>query len=93
MPYTETWGSLTGKAEQHARSTIRILNENLEAYNDWQTFRGGRSNADIATALGVTETDVANMDACFSAFKAIYDHANNVSPSQGDRFYAMRIFA
>ena len=70
-----------------------ILN-GLEGYNEWQSFRASRTNAQIATALGRTESEVAELDAAFSAIKEIHDFANNVaSPTQGDRFFAIRKFS
>ena len=88
-----TWGDLSYKAGQQAQNTIATLNESLNQYNEWQSFRAGRTNAQIATALSRTESEVAEMDACFAALKELYDYANNLTPSQGDRFYSMRKFS
>lgn len=88
-----TWGDLAYKAGQYAQNMISTLNESFNQYNEWQSFRAGRTNAQIATALGKTETEIAEMDACFAAMKELYDYANNQTPSQGDRFYSMRKFS
>jgi hypothetical protein len=89
-----TWSTWARDAEMNAREVIRDLNKALEAYTDWQTFRASRTDAEIATALGKTESEIADLDSCFAAFKEIYDFANNVaSPTQGDRLYSMRRFA
>lgn len=88
-----TWSDLSYKAGQYAANLIAVLNSGLNEYNEWQSFRAARSNADIATTLGKTEGQVAEIDACYAALKELYDAANNVVISQGDRFYSMRKFA
>lgn len=94
MVYETDWRIESQGAANQATVVIRTLNEALERYMEWQTFRAARSDADIATELGRTESEVAELDACFSAFKEIYDFANNVaSPTQGDRYYSMRVFS
>ena len=93
MAYQTSWALESNAATYHAKAVIRTLNEALEKYMDWQTFRAGRTNAQIAVALGRDEADIAALDSCFSAFKEMYDFANNVaSPSQSDRYYSMRLF-
>lgn len=64
-----------------------------EQYNEWQSFRAGRTNATIAGVLGKTETQVAEMDACFAALKSLYDQANNQVVAQGDYFFSLRKFS
>ena len=96
MPYDPDtgWSNWARQAEMNASNAIRFLREWEEVYNDWQTFRASRSDADIATALGKTEAEIADLDACFAAFKEIYDFADNdASPTQGDRLYSLRRFA
>jgi hypothetical protein len=96
MPYDPDtgWSNWAREAEIHSREMINRLTLSVEAYNEWQTFRAARSNATIATDLGKTETEIADLDAAFAAFKELYDFANNVaSPTQGDRLYSMRRFS
>ena len=96
MPYDPdmTWSNWVQVAQIGAHELLRQINAGVNTYDEWQTFRAARSNADIATALGKTEGEVADMDSCFAAFKEIYDFADNVaSPTQGDRLYSMRMFS
>jgi hypothetical protein len=96
MPYDPDtgWSTWARLAESHASNAIRFLREWEEMYNDWQTFRASRTDAQIATDLGKDEAEIADLDSCFAAFSEIMDFANNVaSPTQGDRLYALRRFA
>ena len=88
-----TFDMLARHAHDGARQLIKGLNDGLNAYNEWQSFRAGRTNAEIATVLSRTETEIAEMDACFSALKMLYDYANNQTPSQSDYFFSMRKFS
>lgn len=95
MTYNDdlTWTDLSKIAGQQAADLISTLLSANNNYNEWQSYRAGRTNAQIATVLGKTETQVAEMDACFAAFLEIYNAANNVAVSQSDRLYSMRKFS
>lgn len=95
MTYNDdlTWADLSKIAGQQAADLISTLTSGLVNYNEWQSFRAGRTNADIATALGKTTTQIAEMDACFATFLELYNAANNVATSTSDRFYSMRKFS
>ncbi len=95
MTYNDdlTWVDLSKIAGQQAADLISTLTDGLINYNEWQSFRAGRLNADIATALGKTTTQIADIDACFAAFKELYDAANNAVTSTSDRFFSMRKFS
>ena len=89
-----TWASLSGEAGRVARQLQGYLRESQATYDEWQNFLAGRTDAEIVTFLGRSETEIAEMHACYTAFKECYDFANNVaSPVQGDRFYSMRKFS
>lgn len=88
-----TWGDLAYKAGQQAQNMIASLTAGLNEYNEWQSYRAGRTNAEIATALGKTESQVAEIDSCFGALKEMHDYANNQTPFASDRFYSMRKFS
>lgn len=89
-----TWDDLVRQLGLHCRNTIQSLDIGVREYNEWQSFRAGRTNAAIATALSKPEADIANMDSAYAAFKVIYDFANNVAgPTQGDRLYSLRLFS
>lgn len=88
-----TWVDLSRQTTSITSSMIALLNQGLEAYNNWQSFRAGRIDADIATALARTAAEVADMDSAMAALKALHDFANNVAgPVAGDRFFSMRKF-
>ena len=89
----KTWENLAADAGYFAKSYIQILSNGNDAYNEWQSFRAGRTNLEIATALGRTEAEVAEMDASYSAMKLIYDYANNQTPTQSDYLYSLRKFS
>lgn len=96
MPYDpdSTWRDWALQAQIGAHEVLRQLNAGLDNYNEWQTFRAARTNAQIATDLGKTEAEIADLDSCYAAYKEIYDFADNVaSPTQGDRLYSMRRFS
>lgn len=95
MTYNDdlTWTDLSKIAGQQAADLISTLLSGMNNYNEWLSFSAGRTNAEIATALGKTETQVAELAACFSAFIELYNAANNVATSTSDRFYAMRKFS
>jgi hypothetical protein len=72
---------------------ISVLLSANNNYNEWESFNAGRTNAEIATALGKTETQVAELAACFAAFLELYNAANGAATSTADRFYSMRKFS
>jgi len=88
-----TWAMLEGIAGNHARILISTLYDSKRAYDEWQSFRGGRTDGEIATALGKDVTDIQNIDACFAAMIMQYNYADNQTPVQGDYFYALRLFS
>lgn len=96
-----TWEALVSRAGSGARGMITQLTAGLNAYNEWQSFRAGRTNAQIAAALPpkvggavVTEAEVADMDACQAAFLELFNYADNdQSPFSADRFFSMRKFS
>lgn len=88
----QTWDDLVGDLSVKARNFVHNLLLYHEAYNDWQTFRDGRTDAQIATALSRATADVADLDAAYAAFKDLHDLANNVVVAQGDRLFALRHF-
>lgn len=90
----QTWTQLSNTAGSSARLVNKQLRDGEEQYLEWQSFLAGRTNAQVATALGRTETEVSELAACFAAFHLIYTFADNgASPVQADHFYAMRKFS
>ena len=95
MPHRDelTWTDWTRTAEQRFGEAHRMIREGAELYNNWQNFRQGRDNATIAAALGVTEQQVADMDAGMAALLHVNDFINNdLTPTTGDHAFAWRVF-
>jgi glutaredoxin 2 len=89
----ETWENLSKLTTQTVTDTIYNLNNCHEAYQKWLSFKAGRTNAEVATALSKTETQIANMDACLQALGELWYAANNVSIDQGNRMASFRLFS
>ena len=89
----KTWPELAGQAGLQAKKLISTVNESLDAYHEWQSFRNGRLDSEIATVLNRTESEIAEMDACFAAFKTAHDALNNVAITQADHYFSMRKFS
>ncbi len=96
----KTWEALVKDLEPVADNLLGVIREGKGRYDEWQSFRNGRDNATIATdltALGsraVAETEVADMDAAFSAFDSIMRYLDNDTPPAGiDQGFALRVFS
>ncbi len=88
-----TWALLANIAGTTAETLKNALLHGKDQYDEWQSFRAGRDNATIGVALGRTVVEVAEMDACYAAFKELHDCANNVIVTQQDRYFSMRKFS
>jgi len=89
-----TWADLEAKAQREARSLLNALKNSKEVYREWLSFRDGRADSVIATALSKTEAEVTDLRKCFLAMDEIFDFADNVaSPTQGDRLADLRKFS
>ena len=91
----ETWLTISNKLSSDSRNAIQHLEVGLRGYNEWQSFRAGRTNAQIAALTGFsrTEAEIADMDSAYAGLKAIHDYANNQTPVQGDYLYSLRKFS
>jgi hypothetical protein len=90
----KTWDELVNEIGQPAQQLLRSIREGQGHYDEWQSFRDGRTNADIATSLGRSETEVAEMDAAFAAFNSITRYQDNDTPPAGiDQGFALRVFS
>lgn len=90
----KTWENLSSRAGAGARDMITTLTAGQDNYQEWQSFRAGRTNAQIATDLGRAEAEIADMDACHAAFLELFNFADNdPNPTAGDRFFSMRKFS
>ncbi len=95
MPFNNDidWPILTRLVGAQASSFIHLLRNGMVAFNKWQSFRAGRTNAQLAAALSRTMTEIAEMDAAFAAIKELHDAADNVPVATLDRFFALRKFS
>lgn len=94
MPYNEqaSFDDFASLARLNGTQLINQLNQCQLVYDKWQSFRAGRSNADIATAESVDETWIAELDAVFAAFSMMKAYFENGVPSQSDYKYAVMKF-
>lgn len=88
-----TWDDLSRIAGTAARAQITTAQEAKKQYDEWQSFRAGRTNAAIATALARTEAEIANMDSCFAVGSDLENFYSNVAVGQSDRYYSLRQFS
>lgn len=88
-----TWEDNSNRAGRAARGLLAALSTGVELYNEWQSFRGGRTNAQIATALSRTEAEIADLDSCFAACLTVHSFTNNGAEPQGDYDFALRKFS
>lgn len=88
-----TWTDLSRDTQNASRNAINVLTQGLTAYDEWQSFRNARTNAQIATALGRAESEVADMDSAYAALLALYNYANNQTPTQSDYLFSLRKFS
>lgn len=88
-----SWEDLSRIAGNNSNNVMATLGEGKRQYDEWQSFRAGRTNAQIATALARTEAEVAEMDACFAAMLALFNYGNNGVPTQSDYFFSLRKFS
>ena len=92
--YTDaTWSGLSAIAQSRADALLKLSADALESYRRWQAFRDNRTNAQIATDLGKTEGEIANLDAAYSVFSNLKDFLDNAAVSTQDRAYSLRKFA
>ena len=94
MTYNEdhTWDSLSRMLSAACRQATTALVEWNELRKRWGSFRAGRNDATIATALGKAEADVTAMRKAFVALEELHDYANNQTPTQADYLSDLRKF-
>ncbi len=102
---TKTFNQLVADFEPAGKPLLKSIREGKAAYDEWQSFRDARTNADIATDLTaletangtgrtITEPEVADMDAAFSAFDSIMRYLDNDTPPAGiDQGFALRVLS
>lgn len=74
-----TWLDWSLMAENDRARIQSALNTGLVQSEKWAAFAYGKSDADIATALGKNADDIANLRLCFGAFKSISDIVNGIA--------------
>lgn len=86
------FGDFEREVGTYGRNLMQAVASGEELYNDLLVFVGGRTNAQIAAALGVDETWIDDLQAALQAMHWIYDFAENNSVTAGDHFDALRKF-
>jgi len=74
------------------RAVAAVL-DGKERHSEWLNFRDGRTDSDIATAVGSPAVTgwITDLRLAYKAMDEIYEFATNVaSPAQGDRLDAFR---
>lgn len=98
----KTFNQLVLDFEPKGLALLKAIREGQAAYDEWQSFRGSRDDATIATDLTALETDgrtitaadVAAMDAAFSAFDSIRRYQDMDTPPPGiDHGFALRVLS
>lgn len=88
-----TWADLSKLASQAAANMIANLIEGKALYDKFQSFKNGRTNAQMAVVLAKTEAQVADLSNCFAVLNELYNAADNQATYTGDRFYSLRKFS
>jgi hypothetical protein len=94
------WEAHVGELEPVAKTLMAAIRDGKALYDEWQSFRNARTDADIATDMtaaggrAVTTADIATMDAAFSAFDSIMRYLDNdTPPADIDQGFALRVFS
>jgi hypothetical protein len=94
------WEAHVGELEPVATTLMSAIRDGKALYDEWQSFRNARTDADIATDMtaaggrSVTASEIADMDAAFSAFDSIMRYLDNDTPPSGiDQGFALRVFS
>ncbi len=94
------WEAHIGEIEPVAKALLVSIREGKALYDEWQSFRNARSDADIATdmtALGgrtVVESEVAELDAAFAVFDSVQRYLDNDTPPAGiNQGFSLRVFS
>lgn len=74
---TKTWQDYERETQNHSRSIVEQLTRGEEFYKDLIVFKAGRTNAQIATALGVTEAYVIDLEAAVIAMHRLFQVLEN----------------
>ncbi len=102
MAYNDlkTFDQLVADFEPKGAALLKAIREGKGAFDEWQSFRNARTNADIATALttttgrSITTANVADMDAAFGAFDSMKRYLDNDTPPAGiDQGFALRVLS
>lgn len=68
-----------------AQNIVNLITEGEAHYKKWYDFAYGKTMAQIATALGITEAEATDMNAAFQVLKELNDALTNAAVSTADR--------
>jgi protein involved in sex pheromone biosynthesis len=90
---TKTWENYDKEVQNHSRAIIEQLTRGEEFYKDLLIFKDGRSNAVIATALGVDVSFIDDLSAAVTAMHKMFQVLeNSATVAQQDFGNNMRKF-
>lgn len=89
----ETFDTMAGLASTACRDLISILNTGVIRFDKWQSFKNGRTSAQLVADLGKTEADWDALTNAFEALDAIKSYADNTTPVQHDYISDMEKFS
>lgn len=68
-----------------SQNIITSIGTGYLEFKKWYAFTYGMSTAQIASAIGVTVTEAADMQAAFNSLNDIYEALNNGAVAANDR--------
>ena len=94
MAYNDdiTWADIVGDLAYYGLRDKDAIIAGHEQYLEWVSFRAGRDDATLATALSVSTTAISDAEYAFSAMEDIYLMATGNSVGVANRFDAIRKF-
>lgn len=89
-----TWNDLVRLLSIKNKSTMSAVREGNAEYLEFQSFRAGRSDLQIAIDLAKDEADIANMTSSFAGHLAMRQFMENDGAALGtDHAFNFRLFS
>lgn len=89
----KTWENFVQEVQGIGNNLIRAIALGEELFKDMSVFAAGRTNAQIATALGVPDVSyIDDLQAAVVAFHRISEYGEGNSQTAGDHLDAIRVF-
>lgn len=88
-----TWYDWQYMAATLAQNTINQINDHHAHAQKFAAYIYGKTDAQVATDLGVIEAKVADLRNCMAVFTDLYNCLNNVAVTTSDRKALLLPFA